>query len=170
MPRLGLQVRAHPERATVVSLCRRIQTLRAGGRRDRQATLDLWARLAYHNHNFELERWDGKTGREILFESAPNDTLQAELDTYWLQAAGASPATWLRKLKGRVPLVHLKDMTVVDGRAVQTEVGSGNLDWPEILSASREAGAEWLIVEQDESERDSLESLAISYRNLAQLL
>ena len=26
--------------------------------------------LAYHNHNFELERWDGKTGLEILFESA----------------------------------------------------------------------------------------------------
>lgn len=126
--------------------------------------------LAYHNHNFELERWDGKTGLEILFESAPNDTLQAELDTYWLQASGASPATWLRKLRGRVPLVHLKDMTVVDGRAVQTEVGSGNLDWPEILSASREAGAEWLIVEQDETERDSLESLAISFRNLAQLL
>ena len=126
--------------------------------------------LAYHNHNFELERWDGKTGLEILFESAPGDTLRAELDTYWLQAAGASPATWLRKLKGRVPLVHLKDMTVVEGRAVQTEVGNGNLDWPEILSACREAGAEWLIVEQEQTERDSLESLAISYRNLADLL
>jgi sugar phosphate isomerase/epimerase len=126
--------------------------------------------LAYHNHNFELERWDGKTGLEILFESAPGDTLQAELDTYWLQAAGASPAAWLRKLKGRVPLVHLKDMTVIDGRAVQTEVGNGNLEWAEILTASREAGAEWLIVEQDETERDSLKSLAISFRNLAELL
>ncbi len=61
-------------------------------------------------------------------------------------------------------------MTVVDGRAVQTEVGNGNLDWPEILSASRETGVEWLIVEQDEAEHDSLESLAISYRNLADLL
>jgi sugar phosphate isomerase/epimerase len=126
--------------------------------------------LAYHNHNFELQRWDGKTGLEILFELVPGDTLQAELDTYWLQASGASPATWLRKLKGRVPLVHLKDMTVVEGHAVQTEIGNGNLDWPEILNASREAGVEWLIVEQDETEHDSLESLAISYRNLAYLL
>src|SRR5438552_528648 len=111
--------------------------------------------------------------REIGYqgvESAPGDTLRAELDTYWLQAAGASPATWLRKLKGRVPLVHLKDMTVVDGRAAQTEVGNGNLDWPEILSACREAGAEWLIVEQDETERDPIESLTVSYRNLADLL
>jgi sugar phosphate isomerase/epimerase len=126
--------------------------------------------LAYHNHNFELQRWEGTTGLEILFESVPADLLRAELDTYWLQASGASPATWLRKLKGRVPLVHLKDMTVVEGRAVQTEIGNGNLDWPEILNAAREAGVEWLIVEQDDSEHDSLESLAISYRNLADLL
>jgi sugar phosphate isomerase/epimerase len=85
-----------------------------------------------------------------------------------LQAAGANPATWLRKLKGRVPLMHLKDMTIVDGRAVQTEVGNGNLDWAEIPPC--EAGTEWLIVEQDETERDSLESLAISFRNRAELL
>jgi len=126
--------------------------------------------LAYHNHDFELERWEGRTGLDILFESAPRDALKAELDTYWLQAAGASPATWLRRLKGRVPLVHLKDMTVAGGRVAQTEVGDGNLDWPEILDACREAGAEWLIVEQDDPGRDPLESLAISHRNLAALL
>jgi sugar phosphate isomerase/epimerase len=126
--------------------------------------------LAYHNHTFELERWEGKTGLEILFDAAPAEALKAELDTYWLQAAGANPAKWLRKLYGRVPLVHLKDMTVVDGRAVQTEVGEGNLDWNEILQASREAGVEWLIVEQDETTRDPLESLAISHRNLAAML
>ncbi len=59
--------------------------------------------LAYHNHNFELERRDGKTGLEILFESAPGDTLRAELDTYWLQAAGARPATWLRSSRVESP-------------------------------------------------------------------
>ena len=127
-------------------------------------------RLAYHNHNFELERWDGKTGLEILFESAPRDVLDAELDTYWLQAAGANPSAWLRKLAGRVPLVHLKDMRVVDGRATQTEVGEGSLDWRGILSACREAGTEWLVVEQDEPVGDALESLAVGYRNLERLL
>src|SRR5262249_48959411 len=123
-------------------------------------------RLAYHNHSFELERWDGRTGLEILFASAPREALDAELDTYWLAAAGASPTAWLRRLAGRVPLVHLKDMAVVGGRVVQVEVGAGNLDWPEILDACREAGTEWLVVEQDESEGDPMESLAVSYRNL----
>jgi sugar phosphate isomerase/epimerase len=130
-------------------------------------TFDL--RLAYHNHSYELERWDGKSGLEILFESAPEGALSAELDTFWLQVAGASPATWVRRLSGRVPLVHLKDMTVVSGRVVQAEVGDGNLDWAEILDACQQAGTEWLVVEQDETVRDPLDSLAVSYRNLSRL-
>jgi sugar phosphate isomerase/epimerase len=61
-------------------------------------------------------------------------------------------------------------MAVVDGKVVQTEVGEGNLDWPEILSACADAGTEWLVVEQDESTRDPLESLALSFRNLAAMM
>ena len=49
----------------------------------------------------------------------------------------------------------------------QAEIGEGNLDWPEILSACHEAGTEWLVVEQDECARDPLESLAMSFQNLA---
>lgn len=127
-------------------------------------------KLAYHNHSFELERWGGKTGLDILCEATSPEVLSAELDTYWLQAAGASPSAWLRKLSGRAALVHLKDVAVEGGRVVQAEVGEGNLDWPDILNACREAGTEWLVVEQDESSRDPLESLAISYRNLTAFL
>jgi sugar phosphate isomerase/epimerase len=126
-------------------------------------------RLAYHNHSFELQRWDGQTGLDALFAAAQGDALQAELDTYWLQYGGANPAAWIRKLKGRVPLIHLKDMAVDRGNPLMTEVGEGNLDWPDILSACKEAGTEWLVVEQDECRRDPIESLAISYKNLAKL-
>jgi sugar phosphate isomerase/epimerase len=126
-------------------------------------------RLAYHNHSFELQRWDGQTGLDALFAAVQGDALQAELDTYWLQYGGANPAAWIRKLKGRVPLVHLKDMAVDRGNPLMAEVGEGNLDWPDILSACKEAGTEWLVVEQDECRRDPIESLAISYKNLAKL-
>jgi sugar phosphate isomerase/epimerase len=125
--------------------------------------------LAYHNHAFELQRWEGQTGLETLFAATTAETLQAEPDTYWLQYGGANPAAWVRRLRGRVPLLHLKDMAVDRGQPVQVEVGEGNLDWVEILGAAREAGTEWLIVEQDESQRDPMESLAISYRNLVKL-
>jgi sugar phosphate isomerase/epimerase len=126
-------------------------------------------KLAYHNHSYELERWNGQTGLEALFAAAPPGTLHAELDTFWLQYGGASVAEWIRRLKGRVPLVHLKDMAVIESKPVMAEVGEGNLDWPRILEACRAAGTEWLVVEQDECRRDPMESLAISFRNLTKL-
>ena len=46
------------------------------------------------------------------------------------------------------------------------EVGEGNLNWPSILEAAKEAGVEWYIVEQDTCQRDPFESLSISLRNL----
>jgi sugar phosphate isomerase/epimerase len=125
-------------------------------------------KLAYHNHSFELERWDGQTGLEALFGAAQR--LHAELDTYWLQYGGANPAEWIFRLKQRVPLVHLKDMTVVGGKTVMAEVGEGNLEWARILAACRTADTEWLVVEQDECRRDPVESLAISFSNLARLM
>jgi sugar phosphate isomerase/epimerase len=134
------------------------------------ALRDFGLRLAYHNHAFELERWDGRSGLEILFDATPPELLAAELDTYWLQFAGASPVAWIRRLAGRVPLVHLKDMSIAGGAQVQREVGEGNLDWPGILDACRDTNTRWLVVEQDEANGDPLHSLAISYRNLTELL
>jgi len=127
-------------------------------------------RLAYHNHAYELERFDGKTGLETLLAAAGAEVLDAELDTYWLQFGGADPATWIRRYKGRVPLVHLKDMAVRHGDPVDAVIGEGNLDWTEILSACRDAGTRWLVVEQDNPEGDPLEAVAGSFRNLERLM
>ena len=49
------------------------------------------------------------------------------------------------------------------------EVGEGNLNWPSILEAAREAGTRWYAVEQDRCQLDPFESLAISYRNLQEM-
>jgi sugar phosphate isomerase/epimerase len=46
------------------------------------------------------------------------------------------------------------------------EIGEGNLDWPSILAAARDAGVKWYIIEQDICQRDPFESLAISLSNL----
>jgi len=126
--------------------------------------------LVYHNHSHELERFGRQTGLDTLFGAASPDALQAELDTYWLQYGGANPADWIRRFKHRVPLVHVKDMAIDLGRPVDVEVGEGNLNWVEILSACREAETRWLVVEQDEPRRDPMQSVAISYANLSKLL
>ena len=125
-------------------------------------------RLSYHNHSFELERFGAKSGLELLFQ-ASGPALGAQLDTYWIQHGGGSPAGWIRRLRGRVPTVHLKDMVIIDGEPAMAEIGEGNLDWGDVLVACEEAGTERLIVEQDVCRGDPFESLAISRRNLATL-
>lgn len=122
--------------------------------------------LAYHNHSFELERYNTMTGLDIIYENTDLEYLKAEIDTYWIQHGGADPAEWILKLKGRVPLVHLKDMTIKDNKQIMAEVGEGNLNWKNILSACKKSGVEWYIVEQDECYRDPFESLKISLENL----
>lgn len=130
-----------------------------------QALAQAGLTFSYHNHDFELERFDGKTGLDILInESDP--ALYFEIDTYWIQHGGGDPAAWIRKVDGRIPLVHLKDMVYSDGQVRMAEVGEGNLNWPAILDACREAGVEWYIIEQDHCQRDPFESLAISLKNV----
>jgi sugar phosphate isomerase/epimerase len=126
--------------------------------------------LVYHNHAFELERFGDRTGLEVMLDDAAPDALHVELDTYWLQHGGANPSAWIRRYSGRVPLVHCKDMAVDRGTPFQAEVGEGNLDWADILDACRDAKTRWLIVEQDESRRRPMDSIAISYENLSRLI
>lgn len=122
--------------------------------------------FAYHNHSFELEKFGDKTGLEILYSESDPEVFTSEIDTYWIQHGGGDPAAWIRKLKGRAHLVHFKDMANQGGKQIMAEVGEGNLNWPNILDACKEAGVRWYIVEQDTCQRSPFESLAISLRNM----
>jgi len=124
---------------------------------------------SYHNHSFELEKFNGRSGLEILYAESDPKYFTAELDTYWIAHGGGDPAHWIRALKGRIPLVHLKDMVIKDNKQLMAEVGEGNLNWPEILRACKESGVRWYIVEQDVCQRDPFESLAISLKNLQKM-
>ena len=125
--------------------------------------------FSYHNHSFEFARFGGGTMLDLFFKETDPRYVQAELDTYWVQHGGGDPAAWIRKLKNRLPVIHLKDMVIQGREQVMAEVGEGNLNWPAILEACREAGVEWYAVEQDICQRDPFESLAISFNNLKKL-
>ena len=51
---------------------------------------------------------------------------------------------------------------IVEGKPMTMEVGEGNMNWPYILDACKDSGVEWYIVEQDDSLRDTVESLKMS--------
>ncbi|HIE4188706.1 TPA: sugar phosphate isomerase/epimerase family protein [Stenotrophomonas maltophilia] len=109
-------------------------------------------RLAYHNHDFELADFDGRTGLELLFAAAGPD-LQTELDLAWVARAGLDPAVMLAKFRGHVFAVHAKD-NAPKGQAEDeggfAAVGQGVLDWNAILPAAAAAGVHWYIIEHDQ--------------------
>lgn len=125
--------------------------------------------LVYHNHRFEFARFGGVTGMEILLRESEPAAFGFEIDTYWVQAGGADPVAWIRKVKGRMGVIHLKDMAIVDDQQVFAEIGQGNLNWTAVIEACRETGVRWYAVEQDVCRRDPFESLETSLRYLEKL-
>ncbi len=130
---------------------------------------DLGMTLLYHNHDFEFEKIDGKYALEVLYDTVPATLLQTELDTCWVRVGGEEPAAYVRKYTGRAPVVHLKDYAggksehMYELIGIESEeqapeenpfefrpVGSGVQDMPAIIAAAESAGAEWLVVEQDQ--------------------
>lgn len=107
--------------------------------------------MAYHNHDFELAQFDGKTALEIIL-SAAGPNLISELDVAWVSRAGLDPAKFLETLNGRVFAIHAKDNAPAD--TAQDEkgfaiIGTGVLDWASVLPAAKKAGAKWFILEHD---------------------
>lgn len=127
----------------------------------------LGLQMLYHNHDFEFMKLDGKYALEILYDTIPEDLLKTELDTCWVNVGGEVPADYVRKFAGRAPVVHLKDffgeksddmyeLIGIDKKAPTRPigfefrpVGAGLQNFPAILEAAKDAGTEWIVVEQD---------------------
>jgi len=122
--------------------------------------------LAYHNHSIEFERFGDRTGLEIVYGESKPENLKAELDTFWVQHGGANPVEWCEKLKGRLPLLHLKEFGIVDNQIKMLEIGNGNLDWKQIIRTAKESGCKWFVIEQDTCRIDPFDSLKISFEYL----
>ncbi len=125
--------------------------------------------LLYHNHDFEFVKLNGKYALDVLYEEVPANLLQTELDTCWVNVGGEVPADYILKYSGRAPVVHLKDFVgqktenmyeliginkkaSADAQEFELRpVGSGKQDFPAILKAAKQAGAVWVVVEQDKA-------------------
>lgn len=124
-------------------------------------------KLLYHNHDFEFERIGGKYMLDIFYEEIDAEHIATELDVCWVSVGGEDPAGYIRKYAGRAPVVHLKDyvgeraedmyeLIGVDRKAPPRpdgfefrSVGGGKQDFVSILAAANDAGAKWVVVEQD---------------------
>lgn len=142
-----------------------------GIRKIGEAAKALGIQLLYHNHDFEFVKIGEEYALDVLYSTIPEDLLKTEIDTCWVNVAGVNPAEYIEKYSGRAPVVHLKDFKksgdnlgklydligIDDDSAAEEEedafsfmpVGHGVQDMPAILAACEDAGAQWVVVEQD---------------------
>ena len=111
--------------------------------------------LLYHNHDYEFAKIDEVPGLDLVYGAVNPKYLGAEIDTCWVKYAGIDPAEYIRKYKGRCPLIHIKDYN--GGKKGEDfsykAVGSGVMDVGAVINAAKAAGSEWIIVEQDSPEK-----------------
>jgi sugar phosphate isomerase/epimerase len=123
--------------------------------------------LLYHNHDFDFQQSEGSYLLDILLRETDPALLQLELDTGWFATVGIDPIAYLRKYTGRVPFIHLKDITA---ERTFAEVGEGVLDIAAYCKVAMECGTQFYIVENDTPRYPSLESVQRSLNNLNRIL
>ncbi|MEX0663123.1 MAG: TIM barrel protein [Balneolaceae bacterium] len=105
-------------------------------------------RFAYHNHDYTFVELEGELPQDVLMERTDSDLVDYQLDIYWVVAAGEDPAAWFQKYPGRFTSCHVKDISSGD-EPESTILGTGEIDYPEVLSVAKENGMEYYIVEQE---------------------
>ena len=128
----------------------------------------------YHNHAFEFQKFGNKAGLQILLDEMPD--VQFELDVYWLQSGGVNPVDWIRKVQGRMDIVHFKEMVGCRKRpdhpymTDMAPIGKGNMDWQKIMQACDETGVKYAFIEQDNAvQSDPIDCMRTSFLNLSAL-
>lgn len=115
-------------------------------------------KLGYHNHNFEFEKVGNTTGYEIMLSGTDPKAVQFEMDLYWVVRSGNDPLALFTAHPGRFPMWHVKDMDKAD-HTINTEVGSGTIDFKSIYKHAKLAGLKHLIMEQENFSKDPYVSI-----------
>lgn len=130
---------------------------------ERAAAMGL--QLAYHNHDFEFRHAPWGVPYDVLNQHTDPDLVKMEVDVYWLEKAGLRAPDYLRRLRGRTGLLHLKDIGP-DGTF--RDVGSGTIDFARVLEEANSQGVRHAFVEHDDAQ-DPRASLSTSLKFLRRI-
>lgn len=130
----------------------------------------------YHIHGYEFRPHGDGTLFDVIMKETDENNVAYELDTLWAVLPGQNPVTLLEHYPKRWHLMHLKDLRKGVKTGVHTgktelkndvALGTGQMDWPAILKAAKEAGVKHYYIE-DESPAVS-EQLPVSIRFLKEV-
>ena len=125
---------------------------------------------------YEFEKFNDVTLFDLLMSETKPEHVAYEMDVFWVVFPNQNPAKLFEKYSKRWELVHLKDMkkglalgSLSGGTDVKNDVtlGTGQLNWGEILPAAAKAGVKYYFIE-DESPI-SEEQIPVSLKFLEQV-
>jgi len=121
-------------------------------------------RFGFHNHDGDFKPLGNTTAIDTFIRETDPELVDFELDVFFAQKVGISPAEFLRKYPGRFKLVHLKDVSkeLPTGFDPAPEnacvpLGKGQIDWPKTLAAAVDAGVKyWYVEEESDTSREGI--------------
>lgn len=120
-------------------------------------------RLSYHNHDFEFKvNTDGSVAYDQIVERT---SLELEIDTFWVYAAGKDPVALMEELKDRLTVIHIKD-GLADGEG--KPLGMGTAPVKAVYKKARELGL-LMVVESETLTPDGLTEADICMKYLRSL-
>jgi len=118
-------------------------------------------KTGYHNHNFEFIPIDSVMLFDVFLKEFDPALISFEMDLYWVVRAGQDPIKLIKEHPGRFTMWHIKDMDKAK-RELNTEVGSGSIDFKEIFKYQQLSGVKHIFMEQENFSMDAYQSIAQS--------
>ncbi len=103
--------------------------------------------FAYHNHNFEFEKVNGRLIYDILLQGLDPSVVKMQFQV-WAIIDGYKAADYFRAHEGRYISAHLSDWSGKDEE--QVPIGSGTVDWKDFFEAGKIGGLQNVYVEMGE--------------------
>ena len=138
------------------------ETFNEVGARVKEAGLTF----CYHNHAWEFEEFDGQKGIHALAAATDPELVKLNIDVYWVTIGGEEPAEFIERYHDRAGYYHFKD-----GAPGPTfiELGQGEVDLVAAREAAMKYDPQWIVCEQDRTELDPKESIAVSLAYLREI-
>ncbi|PTS98094.1 sugar phosphate isomerase/epimerase [Pedobacter sp. HMWF019] len=123
-------------------------------------------KLAYHNHDFEFHPYGDSNGYQVMLKETDPNLVHFEMDLYWVVRSGNDPVKLFEAHPGRFPMWHVKDMDKVNSH-INTEAGSGSIDFKAIFKEAKLAGLKHAFLEQENFAMDPYASIKKSYNYIS---
>lgn len=121
-------------------------------------------KLFYHCHGFEFQPGviaGNRKAMDILIRETDPKLVDFQMDILWVTYPGEDAAEWLLKYPGRWLSLHLKDLKKGVPTGIHTGgtdpnndvvLGTGQMNWPKILSAAKKSGVKYYFIEDESAD------------------